>query len=270
MTQGIKVTALDDITQTASDDIMYVVDGTDTISKKVELQNLLYDNMITPAKLSTGAPTWTDNGQMVFDGAIYTDQIIGREDADSLILRADPESPNSDPDEGGPMIQMFSADRQDGNGNPLTPNQIYYRANFHIFQNKLGSQVAQIPSTDTPTQDNHLVRKDYVDGTYELNENGYITLPSGLIMQWGSMTPTVQETEVDLPITFPNACFNVQASIGGNFTDDSSNTSYEDNSLIWGGYPKSGDLSKIIIMSNLRVRQNAVQYKQIFWQAIGN
>jgi len=40
MTQGIKVTALDDITQTASDDIMYVVDGTDTISKKVELQNL--------------------------------------------------------------------------------------------------------------------------------------------------------------------------------------------------------------------------------------
>tara|TARA_R110002167_G_scaffold357831_2_gene573550 strand:- start:155 stop:1144 length:990 start_codon:yes stop_codon:yes gene_type:complete len=72
MTQGIKVTALDDIAQTASDDIMYVVEGTDTISKKVELQNLLYDNMITPAKLSTGAPNWNNDGTLTIGGGVFT------------------------------------------------------------------------------------------------------------------------------------------------------------------------------------------------------
>lgn len=201
MSQGIKVTDLNNLTQTASDDIMYVVDSTDTVSKKVELQSLLYDNMVTPAKLSTGAPTWTANGAMVFDGAIYTDQIIGRESADSLILRADPQAPSEDLNDGGPMIQMFSADRLDGNGDPQNPNQIYYRANYHIFQNKAGDLVAQIPPTSTPTQNNHLVRKDYVDtsiasagaGTFNETDKWQI-LPSGLIMQWGEATTSSVDT----------------------------------------------------------------------------
>ena len=218
MSQGIKITALNNLTQTASGDIMYVVDSTDTVSKKVELQNLLYDNMITPAKLSTGAPTWTANGQMIFDGAIYTDQIIGREDFDGLILRADPESPDSDPNEGGPMIQMFSADRKDGNGDPQNPNQIYYRANFHIFQNKAGSLVAQIPSTATPTLSTHLVRKDYVD---EFSTKAFCVFNGDLT---GTNPPTtgknvtsVTRVEagvwiVNLAITAPSDTFCVHAS----------------------------------------------------------
>jgi len=107
--------------------------------------------------------------------------------------------------------------------------------------------------------------KAYADGTVSTSENGYMKLPSGVIMQWGTLTPSAQLTDVTLPIAFPNACLNVQSSIGEDFTD----TSYTDNSLIWGGYPKSGDLSKITIMSNLRLSNSGITYKKMFWQAIG-
>jgi hypothetical protein len=108
--------------------------------------------------------------------------------------------------------------------------------------------------------------KAYADGTISTSENGYMKLPSGVIMQWGTLTPSARLTDVTLPIAFPNACLNVQSSIGADFTD----TNYEDNSLIWGGYPKSGDPSKITIMSNLRLSNNSSNiYKKIFWQAIG-
>jgi hypothetical protein len=82
--------------------------------------------------------------------------------------------------------------------------------------------------------------KAYVDGTVSTSENGYMKLPSGVIMQWGTLTPSVRKTDVTLPIAFPNACLNVQASIGQDFAD----TNYDDNSLIWGAFPKSGDLSR--------------------------
>ena len=107
--------------------------------------------------------------------------------------------------------------------------------------------------------------KAYADGTVSTSENGYMKLPSGVIMQWGTLTPSVRKTDVTLPIAFPNACLNVQASIGQDFAD----TNYDDNSLIWGAFPKSGDLSKIVIMSNLRVSNTQITYKKMFWQAIG-
>ena len=108
--------------------------------------------------------------------------------------------------------------------------------------------------------------KAYVDGSSTQSSDGYVKLPNGVIIQWGSLTPSSRLTDVTLPIAFPNNCWNVQASIGDDFTD----SQYEDNSLIWGGYPKSGDLSKITIMSNLRLSNSGVGYKKIFWQAIGN
>ena len=107
--------------------------------------------------------------------------------------------------------------------------------------------------------------KAYVDGTVSTSEDGYMKLPSGVIMQWGTLTPSAQLTDVTLPIVFPNACLNVQASIGADFVD----SNYDDNSLIWGAFPKSGDLSKIVIMSNIRVSNTAIRYYKMFWQAIG-
>ena len=107
--------------------------------------------------------------------------------------------------------------------------------------------------------------KAYVDGTVSTSEDGYMKLPSGVIIQWGTLTPSARLTDVALPIAFPNACLNVQSSIGADYTD----VSYEDNSLIWGGFPTSGDLSKITIMSNLKNSNAATVYIKMFWQAIG-
>lgn len=109
--------------------------------------------------------------------------------------------------------------------------------------------------------------KDYVDTqvTGSLTENGWTKLPNGLIMQWGTLTPSSRETEVTLPIKFPNSILNTIASIGEDFTD----SSYNDNSLIWGAYPITGSRSTITIMSNLRLGGPFVRYSKIFWQALG-
>jgi hypothetical protein len=76
MSQGIKVTSLTNLVQTASNDIMYVVDSTDTVSKKVELQNLLYDNMVTFPKLSTGVVIDDDTMNTAADNKLATSESI--------------------------------------------------------------------------------------------------------------------------------------------------------------------------------------------------
>lgn len=50
-----------------------------------------------------------------------------------------------------------------------------------------------------------------------LAASGYQRLPSGLILQWGSVTINANNanTDVTLPITFPNAGLQVVASVGG-------------------------------------------------------
>lgn len=106
---------------------------------------------------------------------------------------------------------------------------------------------------------------EYVDGFTSAAANGYTQLPGGIIMQWGTLTPSSRLTHVTLPLPFPNACLNVQVSIGEDFTD----STYQDNSLIWGGYPNATDpQSKITIMSNLRLAN--VTYRKIFWTATGH
>ena len=109
--------------------------------------------------------------------------------------------------------------------------------------------------------------KNYVDGSYSKSGSGYIKFPgSGIIIQWGSLTPTARETTVNLPIAFPTGTWNVQASIGQNFTD----STYSDNSLIWGAYPHT--LSKIKVMSNLMVNDVDSDRRtlRIYWLAIGH
>jgi len=48
--------------------------------------------------------------------------------------------------------------------------------------------------------------------------DGYVKLPGGVIMQWGSIVCSAGTTTITFPIAFPNACFSVTASpyIAGN------------------------------------------------------
>lgn len=73
-----------------------------------------------------------------------------------------------------------------------------------------GFTVAGLVSTSSvPTTGNHLTNKTYVDGTLSTGASGYVRLPNGLILQWGSSTIGATTT---FPIAFPNSCFQVVAS----------------------------------------------------------
>jgi hypothetical protein len=52
--------------------------------------------------------------------------------------------------------------------------------------------------------------------------NGYQKLPSGLIIQWGSFNQTAQSTSFNFPISFPNNCFVVTATLQGNASQSAS------------------------------------------------
>lgn len=85
-----------------------------------------------------------------------------------------------------------------------------------------------------------------------------------IIIQWGYLTPSQQETAVSLPTPWPNGFLSGSASIGETFTDANA---YTDNSLIWGIYPASN--TTITIMSNLRISNATAVYKKMYWIAIG-
>lgn len=74
-----------------------------------------------------------------------------------------------------------------------------------------------ITSSSVPTSGSHLTNKTYVDslasGTVSKTANGHLTLPNGLIIQWGThLTAMVRYNvaTITFPIPFPNACFTVQ------------------------------------------------------------
>ena len=151
------------------------------------------DAGITPAKLSTGAPEWDATG------VFLTDNVTAPESANSLFLRSDPETPGGGAD-GGSQIRLFSSDS-------LFPDQAFYRADFHTFNNIAGDVQGSIPYGATPTEPQHFVRKDYVDGTSSFTTEdgqsaGYQVFPSGLKMAWGSATTSIYPTQGGT-VTFP-------------------------------------------------------------------
>jgi len=79
----------------------------------------------------------------------------------------------------------------------------------------IGSVVGNISAPQAPTIGAHLANKTYVDGTVSKLTNGYVTLPNGLIMQWGvgtAGTSTYNSQTITFPIPFPTACLSVQVT----------------------------------------------------------
>jgi len=75
-----------------------------------------------------------------------------------------------------------------------------------------GNVTGNLNIPTAPTSGNHATNKTYVDGTVSKLTNGYITLPNGLIMQWGFDSNTFNVTTT-FPIAFPTACLNVQITL---------------------------------------------------------
>ena len=107
------------------------------------------DDGITPAKLSTGGPEWDSTGNL------FVTKVVAPESADRLLIRSDPEAPGTGTD-GGSQFALYSSDS-------AFANQIFYRADFHTFNNIAGDLQGSIPNGAVPNQPHHFVRKDYVD-----------------------------------------------------------------------------------------------------------
>ena len=168
------------------------VDGT-SLELKLDGKLGVKDAGVTPAKLSTGAPSWDASG------ALLTSNVTAPESANSLLLRSDPETPGTGSD-GGSQIRLFSSDS-------AFPDQINHRGDFHLFNNIAGDVQGSISYTGTATQIQHFTRKDYVDGTSSFTTEdgqsaGYQVFPSGLKMAWGSATTSVFPTQGGT-VTFP-------------------------------------------------------------------
>jgi hypothetical protein len=107
------------------------------------------------------------------------------------------------------------------------PDQIYYRGDYHIFNNIAGDLQGSIPYFETPTLPQHFTRKDYVDGTSSFTTEdgqsaGYQVFPSGLKMAWGDAT-----TAIDGVITFPEGVgFTVAPTIQISFNKSTTTTLY--------------------------------------------
>jgi hypothetical protein len=132
------------------------VDGT-SLELKLDGKLGVKDAGVTPAKLSTGAPSWNASG------AFLTSNVTAPESANSLFLRSDPETPGTGLD-GGSQIRLFSSDSD-------FPDQVYYRGDFHTFNNIAGDLQGSIPYAEIPTLAQHFTRKDYVD-EYALTYSG--------------------------------------------------------------------------------------------------
>ena len=65
------------------------------------------------------------------------------------------------------------------------------------------------------------INTNFTGSNQSLTADGYQKLPGGLIMQWGSVSPTINTTTtVTFPIAFPTACANVQLTIANATTSD--------------------------------------------------
>ena len=77
-----------------------------------------------------------------------------------------------------------------------------------------GTMTGPLILSGSPASSLQAATKAYVDGTSVKATSGYQILPSGLIVQWGVSASIGGATTniVTFPISFPNACLNVQAT----------------------------------------------------------
>ena len=107
----------------------------------------------------------------------------------------------------------------------------YLEVNTQALFNTIGGANTNVTGTLTastvPTSGGHLTNKTYVDGTVSKTANGYVTMPNGLIIQWGTHLTAMANysvATVTFPIPFPTACFTVQltaravTAVGGGAT----------------------------------------------------
>ena len=83
------------------------------------------------------------------------------------------------------------------------------KAGITKLKNIINAKQTDAAVTEKAVSDAIEAMKNSVSGTIKLSTNGYIKLPSGLILQWARATSGGMQF---FPITFPNECFFVSAT----------------------------------------------------------
>ena len=93
-------------------------------------------------------------------------------------------------------------------------------------------------------------------GQNSISANGFVTIPGGLILQWGSTTAVASSssTTITFPLAFPNNVFSVQATIVTN-----------DNSTI-----RFSLLNNASTTGFVTTQTNSSHFTNLYWFAVGN
>lgn len=91
-----------------------------------------------------------------------------------------------------------------------------------------------------------------VNGSLNAAANGFQKLPTGLIIQWGSLSQTAQSTSFNFPIAFPNQCFVVTTTVQGNAS------------------PSESGVTNITLSGAASFRDSSVDNLWVSYIAIGN
>ena len=145
------------------------------------------------------------------------DAVSGAPGTSTFFSRADHVHPASTAGIPQPSNTIPPADNLTGGAGSATT---YARGDHAHPQFTFAS--SNTPSLPTPTgaagSSTNFSRADHSHpaGAQSLGTSGYVTLPGGLIMQWGTNVFTPAGAAVSFPIPFPNAIFNITLGIGDN------------------------------------------------------
>lgn len=161
---------------------------------------------------------------------------------------ANPPSPPATPSTGYPF-----------NGDPATGQAATQPGAwwFHMITEEIRGVIAAAGITPDHTQVNQLLaalQAGFGLGLSKTNA-GYVTLPGGIILQWGHVTVS-DMTLVTFPLAFPNACFVVVCG-------DGTQTANPIKSITAVGVAQDS-----VTTTSFKARSN--QNTSYFWMAIGH
>lgn len=115
-----------------------------------------------------------------------------------------------------------------------------------------------VTASSVPTTGGHLTNKTYVDGAVSKTANGYVTLPNGLMIQWG-LVSNVQAgagVTVTFPVAFPTSCVSVVL------------TNISGSSSVSSGYSQTSAVFSVSRTSFV-AQTGGSSIESKYWQAIG-
>ena len=188
------------------------------------------DNTVTPAKLSTGGPSWNTAGTLTatsFNGNATSATTFNTNRGNYRGITDGAVAGQLMWKNYGNNHTIFDASQStspDGGGVNNTNSQVAWTGSYPTLMgwngaNTYGVRVDSARVADTAgSVTNGVYTTNFSGSNQSLSANGYQKLPGGLIMQWGSFTnpTTISNLTITFPTPFTTACWSVQINVATN------------------------------------------------------